>query len=188
MAFEKIYPVREAAQEQSLMYLFVSNGTANIVKAIEYQYMQDIGFSPLFNLGFGDYDVKTDTISDQCVSNNGDHYTVFHTILSTIPRFFEMQPHALIVVQGSDSGQKFADCCKVTCLKGCKEVCRKINRRINAYRWYVEKNFEQLNNAYTFYGGAMYENGNATLEDYCKGKEYKAVFCMKKGIPLGYEN
>lgn len=188
MAFEKVYPVREAAQEQSLMYLFVSNGTANIVKAIEYQYMQDVGFSPLFNLGFGDYDVKTDTISDQSVSNNGDHYTVFHTVLSTIPRFFEMQPHALIMVQGSDSSREFTDYCKATCLKGCKEVCRRSNRRINTYRWYVEKNYEQLNDAYTFYGGLRHASGSIAFENFCKGKSYNAVFCAKKEVALMYEN
>ena len=147
---------------------------------MEYRYVQDFGEQPLFNFGFGDYDLETDTTSDQAVSNNGDVYTVFHTVLSTVPRFFEVNPNAVMMVQGSDSGTEFSENCKKSCTKKCDKECKKINRRISTYRRYVNKNFDDLNKTYTFYGGLKSGDGSIVPEEYNIGKEYDSVFCKKK--------
>ena len=66
----------------------------------------------VFNLGFGDYDITTDTLDDKINSNNGDHYRVFNTVLSTIPTFFDAYKGAILMVNGSDGTQKFVEFCK----------------------------------------------------------------------------
>lgn len=180
MAFDNIYEVDETIQEQAIKYFFISSGSTEIVKAVEYRYVQDFGQYPLFNLGFGDYDLQTDTTSDLAISNNGDTYTVFHTVLSTVPRFFEANPHAVMMVQGSDSSTAFLEKCKQSCRKKCDEYCKNTNRRISTYRWYVNKNFSDLSKTYTFYGGVKSENGLIVPEPYNIGREYNSVFCKKK--------
>lgn len=142
MAFGNTYQTEETIEEQSLKFFFISTGERDIIKAIEYRYVQPFGDRPLYNLGFGDYDLETNTTSDTSVSNNGDHFPVFHTVLGTIPRFFEVNPGAIIMVRGSDHGTDFADNCRLTCKKKCEERCRNLDRRINAYRWYVNKNLK----------------------------------------------
>lgn len=180
MAFDKIYEVDEIIQKQATKYFFISSGNVDIVKAVEYQYVQDFGEYPLFNLGFGDYDLETDVTLDKTISNNGDTYAVFHTVLSTVPRFFEANPNAVMMVQGSDSSSEFSENCKKSCRKKCDKQCKNINRRINTYRWYVNKNFDDLNKTYTFYGGLKSENGMIIPEEYDIGKEYDSVFCKKQ--------
>ena len=130
-------------------------------------------------MGFGDYDIENDTISDSVISDNGDHYAVFHTVLGTIQRFFEINPHATIMVQGSDCSKEFLENCRATCRKKCEDKCRNINRRINAYRWYVNKNFEELNKIYTFYGGLRQRDDMIVTERYIKDKLYDSIFLRK---------
>jgi hypothetical protein len=43
------------------------------------------------------------TVSDEEVSNNKDHYKVFHTVLNTVPRLFDAYGDIILIAQGSDS-------------------------------------------------------------------------------------
>ena len=65
-------------------------------------YVLDFRGQRVYNLGFGDYDLDTDSISDDLTTNNGDPYKVFHTVLHTIPQFFETYSDAMMMVLGSD--------------------------------------------------------------------------------------
>jgi hypothetical protein len=65
-------------------------------------YVLDFRGRRVYNLGFGDYDLDTDSISDDLTTNNGDPYKVFHTVLHTIPQFFETYSDAMMMVLGSD--------------------------------------------------------------------------------------
>ncbi len=148
------FQLKEQAVERRLRYFFASIGTATIVKAIEYAPIQEVQGKVVYNLGFGDYDEETDDIVDDINSNNGDVYIVFNTVLNTIPDFFTQHPNDIVYVSGSDSNDGFAEKCRITCRKRtkCVKDCAKIDRRINTYRYYVDKNFDELSESYTILG------------------------------------
>ena len=185
--YNNIYQTESSVDEVSAKYLFVSRGKTDVIKAIEYQYVQPHNGDGLFNLAFGDYDIETATLNDQVNTNNGDHYAVFNTVLSTIPIFFENNPYATVMVQGSDNSEEFINDCKEKCTKKCKENCKNADRRIKTYRYYVNKNYDDLVRDYEFQGGLKMPDGTILLEHYQKEKEYESVFC-KKRVFLQYEN
>lgn len=175
----KTYDTERSQSEDAVKYVFVSTGKADIVKAIQYRYVQDFLGRRLYNLGFGDYDIATDEISDDSNSNNGDMYAVFYTVLNTIQNFFETFPTAMLMVEGSDSTPEFEAQCRKSCRRKCGNTCKKRNQRIIVYREYVNKKFSGLKNEYTFYGGL--DIGNETkVEHYEPYKEYIAVFLQKR--------
>src|SRR5215210_4179188 len=98
------YNTEEELDAGKLKYYFESTGQTTVVKAIEYSPILQISSRQVYNLGFGDYDENTNTVSDDSISNNGDAYKVFNTVLNTIPAFFAKNPGGIIFVQGSDSG------------------------------------------------------------------------------------
>jgi hypothetical protein len=184
---ENLYDLDEVNGGASIKYIFISTGESDIVKAVAYDYVQELKDAPLYNLGFGDYDIAEDKLDDTSNSNNGDMYDVFHTVLSTVPRFFELNPHATMVVQGSDHSEKFLAKCKETCKKKCEDSCRNLNRRIKTYRYFVDKNYEKLRGEYTFWGGTRTDNGIVLHDNYEIGTEYDLVFC-KRNVVLQNED
>lgn len=180
--FQDVYSTQEyhIASQGILRYYFVSKGKKDIVKAVQYQYVKHFNDCPLFNLGFGDYNLETGTVSDEEVSNNDDQYKVLHTVLNTVPGLFYAYGNGILMVQGSDSKPEFIDKCRTSCSKKCGDgSCKNAHRRINIYRGFVDKNFELLNENYIFQGGENIENQNL-IESYMPGKKYNAVFVMRK--------
>ncbi|TLV00909.1 DUF6934 family protein [Dyadobacter luticola] len=161
-------------------FTFISSGHEPIIKAVQYAYIQKFEDRDVYNLGFGDLDLQSQQIVDQVKSNNGDAYKVFRTVLSTIPKLFELFPAAIIMVQGSDSGSDFAEKCRKTCLKNCNLTCRRSNQRISVYRSYVEKNFENLSSTYWFLGGFAENPQSIITELYIPGRIYDAILLFKK--------
>lgn len=161
-------------------FYFLSEGKSEIFKAIHYEYLKEVKDSPLFNLGFGDYDNSTDSFLDKVTPCNGDHYKVFYTVLNTVPRLFVAHSDATVLVQGSDSTVEFIENCRANCSRGCdNEECKKAHRRIRIYRNYVDKNFDSLNCEYDFMGSeTLYKDDNA--EPYQIGKEYISVLVKRK--------
>ncbi|HEV2481885.1 MAG TPA: hypothetical protein VGS79_19595 [Puia sp.] len=109
------YNTIAGAIEHGIQFLFVSRGKVNIIKAVRYVYALDLKGKPVYNLAFGDYDLRTDTFIDDQISNNGDTYRVFHTVLSTIPHFFSVHPDAMMMVWGSDSTKSYQENCHLSC-------------------------------------------------------------------------
>lgn len=130
--------------------------------------------------------METTTLNDKVNTNNDDHYAVFNTVVSTIPAFFENYPRATIMVQGSDNSEEFISNCRRQCTKKCKENCKNAGRRISTYRYYVNKNYDDLIKDYEFLGGMKMRNGAILLYHYERGKEYDSVFCNKR-VPF-HEN
>jgi hypothetical protein len=177
------YDTEENVTDEGIQYTFLSEGINYIFKVIEYVYVQDFLGKKLYNLGFGDYDVQKGMISDGVISNNGDHYRVFNTVLNTIPLFFENYPNAIMGVQGSDSGPEFINSCKLTCIKKCSEnECKNSHRRINLYRSYVDQNYDMLVKEYAFLGGQKGVYSHRDVENYQRGRKYNSVFLMKKEL------
>jgi hypothetical protein len=177
------YDTQVNVTDEGIRCAFISEGTSDIFKVISYTYVQDFLGRRLYNLGFGDYDLKKKAILDDVISNNGDHYRVFSTVLNTIPAFFENYPNAIMVVRGSDSTPEFVNGCKLTCKKKCSEnECRNSHRRINLYRSYVDRNYDMLVKEYVFLGGPGNIDSHRDVENYEKGKKYDSVFLMKKEL------
>jgi len=145
------YRLREEKSGRDIEFFFISEGMSDVNKAIQYKYLQDSYGRNMYNLGFGDYDMEHNVILDNTNTNNGDAYKVFNTVLSTIPMFFKIRPNSLLLIEGSDSKPEFAEQCRLSCKKNCINECRNFNRRINVYRKYVDKNYDQLNLDYRFW-------------------------------------
>lgn len=173
------YETEIRSGEDSLKFLFISRGKSDLIKIIEYQYIQELGGSSLYNLAFGDYDACNKTLSDERISNNGDLYPVFYTVLSTIPDFFISHPKALLMVQGSDSTLDFEEGCRIKCKRKCAEKCKKLNQRILIYQRFINQNFEAFSKDYRFYGAKVIEE-KSILEQYQAGQQYDAIFLRRR--------
>ncbi|KQR90859.1 hypothetical protein ASG01_14950 [Chryseobacterium sp. Leaf180] len=171
----------EDVEEETLKYIFISQGKEVIVKAIEYQYVQPLRSYQIYNLAFGNYDIEKDEIIDNVVSNNDDGRKVFNTVLSSIPRFFGNYSDRILMVRGSDGTKEFLQICQEACDKCGEGNCRKFNQRLRIYTNYIDANYDDLIKQYKFYGGIEDENNNINLVDYNSTKKhlYNIVYVIK---------
>jgi hypothetical protein len=183
----EVYPLRQQIAQDSIRYVFISKGFRKIVKAVEYEYVERFRGRALYNLGFGNYDfVKHELVDDQ-VSNNGDQYKIFNTVLSSVLLFFKIRAKAMIMVRGSDSIPEFILQCRKSCEKNCApNSCKKAGQRIRIYRGFVDKHFAQLEKNYLFWGSQGFDS-KVGIELYKVGKAYEALFFIKKILPLSHE-
>ena len=177
---EYVYELKEDRSENGLKFFFISKGECDIIKVIQYSFLQELKGKRIYNLGFGDYDLEDDKIVDDINTNNGDHYRVLNTVLSTIPIFFDNFEQDILMVQGSDGSPEFIENCKFTCTKKCSDECRNYNRRINIYRGYIDKHYETLSIGYQFIGGVKNDTQVINLEPYERYKKYDSVFLCRK--------
>ncbi|MDN3676293.1 hypothetical protein QWY90_03095 [Flavobacterium paronense] len=173
-----VYQAQQTDEEIKTQYLFVSVGVKTIIKAIEYTPVMVIGTRTVYNLGFGDFDEALGTIIDDVNSNNGDMRIVFNTVLSTVPMFFSKNEEAVIIVSGSDSHEEFINHCLPNCKKKCVAHCKNFQRRIKTYRYYVDKNFEDLSVAYIFFG--RNKSKANTFVQYIPNHHYDDILVYKK--------
>lgn len=167
-------------EQEGILYHFVSKGKKEIIKFVLYNYVKQFNNRPLFNLGFGDFDNETGMLSDEETSGNDDHYRVFNTVLSTIPKLLAVHNDAVILVRGSDSTKHFIERCRKSCVRKCSgHTCRKSHRRINIYRNYVDKHFELLNQEFSFYGIDGLDE-NAPAKSYKTTEKYSGLIVEKR--------
>lgn len=186
------YNVQEDSEEGKQRFFFetTSSSTATdpLIKAIEYTLTsQSYQEKRVFNLGFGDYNREHSGIIDDQVTNNGDTYKVFNTVLHTIPNFFDKYGDCYLVVAGSDSRPDFAEKCRLKCVKmKCVDSqCIKQHQRIRNYCNYINKNFDKLNVEYEFEGGTVCEETQSTIvEPFVRGNNYHIIL-VKKRIKRG---
>lgn len=170
----------EPSEDDSETYTFQSDGRANILKAIRYTPINTEVETDyiIYNLGFGDFNPEASSLSDDTISNNGDQYKVFGTVLSTIPQFFESHPKDRIFVQGSDSAADFPDKCRASCKKRCGETCKNLGRRINLYCRFISKFLDVFSAEYQIYGVLFSENETVIIP-FEKGTIYHGVLIYK---------
>ena len=86
--------------EKELMYFeFFSVGPKRQVKkVIEFS---ETNVKEVYNLAFGDYDEKTNRISDKVVTNNDDSLKVLATVASSVYAFTTERPNAWVFATGS---------------------------------------------------------------------------------------
>ena len=179
-SYPHTYETVSGVLENGIQFLFISEGEFNIIKAVLYVYAFDLKGRPVYNLAFGDYDLRTKTLIDDQASNNGDAYRVFRTVLSTVPYFFAAYPKAMLMVWGSDSTNGYQENCRLSCSKNClPDTCRNAHRRITIYRNYVNRNLSELSQEYKFYGGSMNNENQLLIEDYKISIPYPAIILRK---------
>jgi len=170
------YTTVETVTDSGVHHLFITEGRETIIKIIQYTYVQDLLGRELYNLGFGDYDLRTRAILDNPTSNNGDHYRIFHTVLYTIPKFFNLYPDVILMVRGSDSRLAFINDCRLSCKKKCpSDKCRNAHRRIRLYQSYVEKNYDIYSQEYAFFGSKTNIEDQIVVESYQFGEKYSTI-------------
>ena len=180
-AFPTIYKTVNRTTEYSNQFFFISEGKTNITKTVQFTYALDFQERQVFNLAFGDYDPNTDSIIDDLISNNGDPYKVFNTVLHAIQQFFLARKDATIMVFGSDSTLEFQHNCYFSCKKECLSTeCKNAHRRINIYRRYVNKNLDNLTKDYEFFGGSFNDENQLFIEPYIRDKNYLSILVRKK--------
>lgn len=130
---------------------FISEGRHGLIKKIvEYT---ETGNENVYNLGFGDYDEKTQSINDLSVTNNGDSTKVLATVASTVYAFTEKYPNAWIFATGSTSV------------------------RTRLYRMGITNNLEEIKNDYKVFGLRIEDN---EWEEFIIGEDYTAFMITKK--------
>lgn len=174
------YECQERKSDNGLEFFFISRGDRDVIKAVEFSFVQELNGREIYNLGFGDYDLESDTVTDNIHTNNGDAYKVFNTVLSCIPVFFENYKSAMLMVQGSDGSMAFMEQCRLVCLKKCDAECKNYNRRMKIYRGYVDKNFELLTVDYQFFGAFRTAEQETSLEPYVPQRKYDMVLLFSK--------
>ncbi len=163
--------------DTTVQYLFESHGKKNLIKGVEYSKFETKSGGIVFNLGFGDYDFETKSISDRISSNNGDARKVFNTVLSTIPKFLNEYPDFPIFIQGSDSQELFEEECRNSCSKRCHIICKNKHRRIRMYIHFLDKKIEVFSNDYIFYG---FDEEKKIFVHYVAKNKYTAILVYKK--------
>lgn len=132
------------------IYEFVSEGPkGSVKKMVEYA---ETATQNVFNLGFGDYDETTKSISDLSVTNNGDSLKVLATVASTVFAFMEKHPDAYILATGSTLV------------------------RTRLYRMGITNNLAEIAEDFVVYG--FTDKGN--WEEFEIGEDYDAFLIKKK--------
>jgi hypothetical protein len=180
----KGYKVNSISKNDRHQYFFESvnpDSGIKIFKVIEYTNLNVEGIpTAYYNLGFGDYDRENDEIIDDILTNNGDPYSVFNTVLHTVPEFFARFPQSVLMVGGSDSAQEFEVKCRELCRKSCGDSCKNKGRRIRTYCQYVSKYYIELSSNYMFGGGILTEDGLINEVPFEQNELYEVIFVYKK--------
>jgi hypothetical protein len=128
---------------------FLSEGrNGQILKIIQFQQMN---LDNLYNLAFGDKDLKTGKIDDKVVTDNGDSEKVLATVVYAIYAFANRYPDSWIYATGSTAS------------------------RTRLYRMGINKYYEIVVNDFEIMG--EYKN---EWENYMFGKDYQAFAVHRK--------
>ena len=85
--------------EQLEVFEFISIGQkGKITKLVQYS---PTNYKDLYNLGFGDKNIKTGEIDDNIISNNGDSEKVSATVVATLYAFTDKHKKAMVYITGS---------------------------------------------------------------------------------------
>jgi hypothetical protein len=91
------YPL--TSSEKMMTFEFVSEGKNGLIyKLVKYQ---PTNLKGLYNLAFGDKNIKSGVIDDTAISNNGDSEKVLATVVATVYAFTDKYPDVWIYATGS---------------------------------------------------------------------------------------
>jgi len=119
-----------------------------IKKIIEFS---ETNVKDVYNLAFGDFDEKTQQISDTIVTNNGDSLKVLATVASSVYAFTAKRPEAWVFATGST------------------------DVRTRLYRMGLTNNLAEISKDFNVYG--LKED---QWEDFLIGDDYEAFLVKRK--------
>ncbi|MFV0303856.1 MAG: DUF6934 family protein [Moheibacter sp.] len=91
------YPL--ASSDKMMTFEFISEGQKGLIhKLVRFQ---PTNLKDVYNLAFGDKDLKTGEIDDEVISNNGDSEKVLATVVATVYAFTDKYLDAWIYATGS---------------------------------------------------------------------------------------
>ncbi|MGM0635468.1 MAG: DUF6934 family protein [Bacteroidota bacterium] len=136
--------------EKELMYFeFFSVGPkGEIKKVIEFS---ETNVKDVYNLAFGDFDEKTQRISDSVVTNNGDSLKVLATVASSVYAFTAERTDAWVFATGSTAV------------------------RTRLYRMGLTNNLAEVSKDFHIYGLK-----DDKWEDFLIGEDYEAFLVKRK--------
>ena len=147
---------------RGLIYTFESIGEKIIQKMVVYSKIEnpeDIGLSfdsIVYNLGFGDFNEKANSLDDQIISENGDTEKVLATVAETVNKFWTLYPNANIFFTGSvPEGEK--------------------PRRTRLYQMKINRYFSKISDTVDIGGYTGSE-----WEDFVKNENYMAFLISRK--------
>lgn len=92
-------PTYQTQSVDDNIYTFASIGKKGIIlKVVIFSEIRD----NVYNLGFGDYNFKNDSIDDKVRSKNGDMEKILATVISVMGNFFINKPDCTIYLTGSN--------------------------------------------------------------------------------------
>jgi hypothetical protein len=92
-------PTYQTQSVDENIYTFASIGKKGIIlKVVIFSKIRD----NVYNLGFGDYNFKNDSIDDKVKSKNGDMEKILATVISLMSDFFSKNPDCTIYLKGSN--------------------------------------------------------------------------------------
>jgi hypothetical protein len=91
------YPL--ASSDRLFTFEFISEGPKGLIhKLVRYQ---PTNLKDVYNLAFGDKDLKSGEIDDTIISNNGDSEKVLASVVSSVYAFTDKYPDSWIYATGS---------------------------------------------------------------------------------------
>jgi hypothetical protein len=85
--------------ESKSIFEFISQGPkGDIPKIIVFSKKEA---ENIYNLAFGDYDIKSGYVNDKVVSNNLDSEKVLATVIQALYIFFNKYPKSIVIARGS---------------------------------------------------------------------------------------
>ncbi len=137
------------AGDKLTTFEFLSEGTkGKVIKVIQFQ---EMNYTDLYNLAFGDKSLQTGEIDDKVVTDNGDSEKVLATVVAAVYAFADKYPEKWIYATGSTSA------------------------RTRLYRMGINKYFEMVSEDFEIMGVIEGE-----WEEYEKGKDYQAFAARRK--------
>ena len=134
-----------------MIFEFTSNGTkGKIPKLVKFV---ETNLKDIYNLAFGDKDLKTGEINDKIISNNGDSEIVLATVVETVYIFTEKYPDAWVFATGSTKA------------------------RTRLYRMGISKYILEIKKDYYVFGLQ-----NDEWEEFEKNIEYAAFLVKRKNV------
>lgn len=141
------YPL--ASSDKMMTFEFISEGNKGLIrKLVKYE---PTNLKGVYNLAFGDKNIKTGEIDDEIISNNGDSEKVLATVSITVYAFTDKYPTAWIYATGSTKA------------------------RTRLYRMGISKFYKEANNNFEILGELKND-----WEDFKIGTDYEGFLVRRR--------
>lgn len=149
MFIEERYKVK--VDDLNSIFEFISEGkNGSITKIVQFTKTRWEG---VYNLGFGDKNLKTGILDDKVISDNGDFEKVLATVAATVYTFTKFNPNVVVILRATNKA------------------------RIRLYQMAISKYLEKISKDFDVYG---YAQDKANWELFKRNINYRGFLLQKK--------